>query len=206
MVALVNILYEPWYALGFERVGRASPLDASAQVAGSSPTVVQQSASSSADQPVPGGAVTATAPEADASATATGSDDRDVQDAAAHPDSPGHEEEEVPPVEPQRDCFGGRAAADLLKMTTRWNKRYAQQIRSLQLKQLTSFVSFVAGENEDAPIESKVCKAVVVQVPAEPKPEPHSVVVPGTHVWAFFDSALAIVHLSHARMVSGKNM
>ena len=154
---------------------------------------------------MPGGVVTAMAPESDAFATATGPDDRGVQDAALRPDSLGHVEEEAPPVGPQRDCFGGRAAADLLRMTTRWNKRHTQQIRSLQLKQLTAAVSFVAGEDEDALDDSEVCKAVVLQVPVEPKPEPHSVVVPGAHVWAFFDSALTVVHLSHARMVSGKN-
>ena len=109
---------------------------------------------------MPGGDVTATAPEPDAFVPVTEPDDRDVQDAALRPDSPEHEEQEALPVGPQRDCFGGLAAADLLKMTTRWNKRYAQQTRSLQSKQLTSSVSFVAGENEDAPNESEVCKAV----------------------------------------------
>ena len=42
-------------------------------------------------------------------------------------------------------------------------------------------------------------------MPAEPTTGPHSLVLPGQHVWAFFDSAMAIVHLDYARMVSGKD-
>ena len=50
-----------------------------------------------------------------------------------------------------------------------------------------------------------MCKAVVLEMPAEPKTGPHSLVLPGQHVWAFIDSVMAIIHLDHARMVSGKD-
>ena len=206
MVALVNIVYGPWCALGFPRPARATTAEVPAQATSSAPNVFQPSASFDTGQPVPGGDVTATAPEPDAFAPATGPDDRDVQDAAVRPDSPEHEGQEATPAGPQRGCFGGHAAVVILKMCTRWNKRHHQQIRSLQAKQLTAVVPFTAGEDDDEPDESGMCKAVVWQVPAEPKPDPHSAVVPGAHVWAFFDSAVTTAHLSHARMVSGKNI
>ena len=58
---------------------------------------------------------------------------------------------------------------------------------------------------EDMPDTSRMRKAVVLEMLAEPKPEPHSLVLPGQHVWAFFDSTMTIVHLEYARMVSGKD-
>ena len=86
---------------------------------------------------------------------------------------------------------------------TRWNRVTTHQLRTIGSKDLTGPQEFTI--SEDVPAISKMCKAVVLEMPAEPIPGPHSVVLPGQHVWAFFDSAMAIIHLDHARMVSGKN-
>jgi hypothetical protein len=86
---------------------------------------------------------------------------------------------------------------------TRWNRVTTAQLRTIGSKDLTGPQEFTT--SEDVPNDSKMCKTVVLEMPAEPIPGPHSVVLPGQHVWAFFDSAMAVIHLDHARMVSGKN-
>ena len=86
---------------------------------------------------------------------------------------------------------------------TRWNRVTTHQLRTMGSKDLTGRQEFTT--SEDVPNISKMCKAVVLEMPAEPMTGPHSLVLPGQHVWAFFDSAMAIIHLDHARMVSGKS-
>jgi hypothetical protein len=76
-------------------------------------------------------------------------------------------------------------------------------MRSLGSKDLSGHQEFAT--SEDVPDASKMCQAVVLEMPSEPKPGPHSIVLPGQHVWAFFDSAMTIVHLDYARMVSGND-
>ena len=66
---------------------------------------------------------------------------------------------------------------------TRWNRVTTQQIRTIGSKDLTGPQEFTT--SEDVPNTSKLCKAVVLEMPAEPIPGPHSVVLPGQHVWAF---------------------
>jgi hypothetical protein len=142
---------------------------------------------------------------------AVGLDDQDVEYASTFPEAPPGREEgeaEAPhvddlPSEPQKDSFGGKAGADLLRHANRWNRITTRQMRSLGSKDQSGPQEFAT--SEDVPAASTMCQAVVLEMPSEPKPGPRSLVLPGQHVWAFFDSAMTIVHLDYARMVSGKD-
>jgi hypothetical protein len=223
MVALTNIIYEPWGILGYERPQFVRPIDTSAVIPPRPVCTARPSATAGAgsanDPPRSGGVVIALVPGGVVIAPALGAQeadtaemyDQDAQHASTFLDlPPGQDEEDVevplasdPPSEPKKSCFGGRAGADLLRQTTRWNRITTYQIRTIGSKGIAGHQEFTT--SEDVPDASTLCKAVVLEMPAEPKTGPHSLVLPGQHVWAFFDSAMAIIHLDHARMVSGKD-